>query len=51
MTKKLCDLKKLRKKDPDRYFKLVDEPAYGCRRCGRVANSKKRLCKPEKLKG
>ena len=50
MTKKLCDLKKLRKRNPDKYLRLVDEPAYGCERCERVANSKKRVCRPFKLK-
>jgi len=46
----LCELKKSLKKDVKRYAKLVTDPTHMCRRYGRVANRKKLLCKPQKLK-
>ena len=49
MGKKLCELKKMRKKDPARYAKLVANPKFFCKECGRVAQQKKRLCQPKKL--
>jgi Fe2+ or Zn2+ uptake regulation protein len=44
---------KLRKKvlddDPEAYMELVNDPHFLCTKCGRVANSKKNICKPVKL--
>lgn len=50
MSKSLCELKKTLKQDFGTYISLVDNPTHVCRKCGRVANSKKLLCKPVKLK-
>lgn len=50
MTKTLCELKKLVKNDLKRYAALVNQPTHVCTNCGRAANSKKLLCKPEKIK-
>ncbi len=47
--KKLCDCKKMLKKDLGAYIRLVDEPAFICRKCGRVANDEKNLCKSREL--
>ncbi len=47
--KKMCKLKKKLKDDTIRYeafAAMVCEPAYFCRKCGRVAQHKKQLCKP-----
>ena len=49
MSKSLCDLKKQLKADLSQYVKLVDQPTHVCTKCGRVANSKKLLCKPLKI--
>jgi len=49
MTKPLCELKKSLKGDLHAYMKLVRVPTHVCRKCGRVANCKKLLCKPLKL--
>ena len=49
MGKSLCDLKKNLKKDFASYVALVNAPTHICKKCGRVANSKKLLCKPTKL--
>ena len=51
MAKPLCELKKSRKGDSKIYKKLVHEPSHVCRKCGRVANRKRVLCKPLKLAG
>ncbi|MEE2826581.1 MAG: hypothetical protein VYE64_08135 [Planctomycetota bacterium] len=50
MSKKLCDLKKLRKESPKKYAQLVSRPSHLCKKCGRVANRKKLVCQPKKLK-
>jgi hypothetical protein len=52
MAKSLCKLvgKKLLKKDPAAYIELVSQPEFICLNCGRVAKSKKYLCKPENIK-
>ena len=42
MAKTLCRRKKALKK-------LVDEPRFFCKKCGRVANAKKYVCRPRKL--
>lgn len=33
----------------DEFSKTVASPTHACGKCGRVANSKKALCKPLKL--
>lgn len=50
--KKLCELVKddILKTDLKRYKKLVDEPNFICKKCGRTANEKSHLCKDKKLK-
>jgi hypothetical protein len=50
MAKTLCELKKLLKSDFKSYRKLVYEATHVCTHCGRVANDKKLLCQPEKMK-
>jgi len=35
---------------PKKYAKKVNSPKYVCENCGRVANEKKYLCDPTKLK-
>lgn len=52
MAKTLCKLigKKILKEDPAAYIGLVSKPKSVCLNCGRVANSKKNLCKPENMK-
>lgn len=51
MAKSLCKLvgKKILKKDPVGYIELVSKPRFVCLNCGRVANSKNNLCKPENI--
>ncbi len=51
MTKSLCKLigKKILKEDPAAYIDLVSKPRFVCFNCGRVADSKKNLCKPENM--
>ncbi len=50
MSKKLCEIKQLLKKDLGEYAKLVRDPKFICKSCGRVANKKALLCDPVKLK-
>jgi hypothetical protein len=50
MAKSLCDMDKLLKKDIAAYIVLVDQPRFICTKCGRVANKKKNLCEPKKIK-
>lgn len=50
MAKTLCDWsKKDLEKHADRLLELVREPRWYCRKCARVANVSKVLCKPRKL--
>jgi hypothetical protein len=52
MAKTLCDWKKSElEKHPDKLFALVKNPQFYCRKCARVANTSKVLCKPRKLPG
>ncbi len=48
----LCKLVKhdVLEEDLEAYKKLVVDPTHLCTKCGRVANDKDHLCKPEKLK-
>ena len=50
MSKPLCKIKKLLKSDLEIYVHHVREPRFVCTSCGRVANKKKLLCSPLKLK-
>ena len=51
MGKELCKIQEeLIKSDLEAYMKLVNRPKYICKKCGRVANKKKLLCKAVKLK-
>jgi rRNA maturation endonuclease Nob1 len=36
-------------KNLEEYKKLVKQPKYVCKGCGRVAENEKNLCSPEKL--
>jgi hypothetical protein len=50
MAKTLCDWSKRDiSKHADKLLQLVDPPHFFCRRCARVANIPKVLCKPFKL--
>ncbi len=49
MAKSLCELKKSIRGDLAAYARLVVDHTHVCRRCGRVANRKKLLCKPMRL--
>ena len=49
-SKPLCKWDKDEIKDNFKILKkLVCEPRYICRKCGRVANKEDSLCKPEQL--
>jgi hypothetical protein len=50
MTQQLCDLKKSLKSDLAEYLELVCKPKHICEKCGRVANDKKRLCQPIRIR-
>lgn len=47
----LCKLhnEKLHQKDPVAYARLVRNPDYVCKNCGRVAVGQEHLCAPVKL--
>lgn len=45
----LCDWSKDDYADVERMAEVVLDPAWLCRKCGRVANRKKWLCKATKL--
>lgn len=50
MSRTLCDWsKKDLEKHPEQLLAVVREPTYYCRKCARVANTSKVLCKPRKL--
>jgi hypothetical protein len=38
------------KENWDQLIKLVREPEYVCKRCGRAVNDKDRVCKGEKIR-
>lgn len=50
MAKTLCEMKKLLKADFKLYKQYVSDATHLCTKCGRAANDKKLLCKPERLK-
>lgn len=50
MAKTLCDWSKRDlEKHADKLLELVRDPRFYCRRCARVANTGKVLCKPRRL--
>lgn len=49
MSKTLCEMKKLLKADFTVYKQYVCGASHVCVKCGRAANDKKLLCKPERL--
>lgn len=50
MSKTLCDWSKRDlERHPEKLAELVLEPRFYCRKCARVANTSKVLCKPRKL--
>ncbi len=50
MAKTLCDWsKKDLEKHADQLAEIVNPPRYYCRKCARVANHAKHLCKPRKF--
>jgi hypothetical protein len=51
MSKEMCKLVKeeFHLKKTRQFTKLVGDPAFVCKKCGRVANKKTRLCKPVEL--
>jgi hypothetical protein len=49
-TKELCNWKQSTiEKELDRVRKIVADPKYVCRKCGRAVRDKKYVCKPVKL--
>lgn len=50
MAKTLCEMKKLLKSDFRSYKRLVCNASHVCTKCGRAANDKNLLCRPERLK-
>ncbi len=52
MSETLCDWSKSEIKERRReLFQLTVDPKFFCRKCARVANSHKILCKPMKFSG
>jgi hypothetical protein len=50
MSKKLCSWSEKRiKKKRDQLVSLVARPTHFCKKCGRAANEKSALCRPEAL--
>jgi hypothetical protein len=50
MSKTLCDWSKSDfEKDFLKLTKIVSQPLFACRKCGRAANNPKFLCKPREL--
>lgn len=48
MAKTLCEMKKQLKSDFLAYKLMVCNASHVCTKCGRAANDKKLLCKPER---
>lgn len=51
MAKTLCKRVKedYLKENLKEYIKMVKEPKYICKKCGRVAENEEMLCKPKKM--
>lgn len=50
MSKKLCDWKRSSiDKKREKLVQIIGEPHYVCRKCARVAEDKRHLCKPDAL--
>jgi len=50
-NKSICSLSKSDiEKDFKEICEIVKDPKYICLKCGRAANQKSNLCKPEKMK-
>ncbi|QDV70264.1 hypothetical protein Poly24_39840 [Rosistilla carotiformis] len=49
MAKELCKLKKSLRGEIGMYVRLIDQPTHVCLKCGRAANDKKLLCKPQSI--
>ena len=51
MSDKLCSLvkKNAHEEDAKAYKKLISEPKYWCKKCGRASAKSSCLCKPKKL--
>lgn len=51
MSKKLCSLVKkgFCGDEPKEYSKLIKDPKYWCKKCGRAAADSSNLCKSKKL--
>lgn len=51
MAKTLCKRVKedYLKENLKEYIKMVKEPKYICKKCGRVAEKEETLCKPKKM--
>ena len=49
MSKTLCEMKKLLKSDFEMFKQYVCGATHVCQKCGRAANDKKLLCRPERL--
>jgi hypothetical protein len=48
--KTLCHWEKEEIRDkPEKYKKLIREPRYFCKRCGRAARDEDKLCRPEEI--
>jgi hypothetical protein len=47
----LCKWKKDDLADPDKMRRVVKDPRFTCKDCGRAASRKKWLCKPQPLDG
>ena len=51
MAKTLCEIRKIKKQSTKSWNAGVLDATHVCRKCKRLAAAKKRLCKPEKLRG